>query len=753
MAITPLTGTSTFYNWYITTNDIIAELNSVSLYGATSGDGVKLETDPNTKIVTGTIGGTSGNILSGLSFSGKVAFNGEVVVPNLSFKITGITSGTPGYTFGSVIRLTNINGYTLARANNPDNAEAIGVISARNSIYSVVSVLGQIKGDFTGVAGRTLNAGCIYFLDPSTPGGITTNEPITVGEVSKPVIMGVSGDTALIVQYRGNYINGSLPSGMSGNNRIYVILPSASSSNGFIPGTFVSYLPNMGSYYTEFQTYITNTGRTLYDGWFISNANSSQIPSPGIQEEDFVVGMIETSETVGGNKVYQVVTKGASEAVPTSISPGTVGWWNLKPDNGNVSGTQLLLSSNNNTDSQSEKLYVGYNYNSTSFIVDIKPIIRTINSVASIPSPPRLLSSSRNETFNGDFSIWQRSTGRDSQYTDNITSKIYFADQWVRRTSRTGALTSQYVQRQSFSKTQTLVEGSPEYYVDVKCLYTPGSSWFDGHYSIGHILPNIETLANKNITVSFYAKCSNSNYSSKVYFARYNGTTQVSKATIGTVSLNTTWTKYTLTYTVPSLSAGSYSNDYVEIGFDLEPLVKKAYDDSVGIGTNLFASFASLCVYDDFYISPKHNFEPIDDKEYKAKRFYYTTYTQTQTEKTSTLTSSGEIALNASWLEYSPIATFKYEKLPTKMRKAPTVTLYSPSTGAQNDAFNATANLDLRQTTGTIGVGRKTRIAPLNSQTISTLSDESTVKINVLSGAVPYDVISYHLTADSSYPL
>jgi hypothetical protein len=83
MAISPLTGSSTFYDWYIKTNDeIIAQLNAMTIYGATSGDGVKLDVDGN-GILSATIGGTSGNIQSGLTFSGKVSFTGEVAVPKM----------------------------------------------------------------------------------------------------------------------------------------------------------------------------------------------------------------------------------------------------------------------------------------------------------------------------------------------------------------------------------------------------------------------------------------------------------------------------------------------------------------------------------------------------------------------------------------------------------------------------------------------------------------------------------------------
>jgi hypothetical protein len=752
MAISPLTGSSTFYDWYIKTNDeIIAQLNAMTIYGATSGDGVRLDVDGN-GILSATIGGTSGNIQSGLTFSGKVSFTGEVAVPNVSFKIDGITTGTPGYGFGSIIRTDGINGYTLACADDPDNAESLAVISGINSKYSIATVLGKITGDFNTVAGGTLFPGCVYFLDPTVPGKITTTEPVTVGQVSKPIIMGVSGDSGIVLQYRGNYLNGSSTIGLSGGNRIYVILPSTSTSNGFVPGNFVSYLPNVGSYGSSFNSYLTATGRTAYSGWFMSQSTSVDQTSPLPFEEDFVVGMIETSNAYGADRVYQIVTKGATEVVPAAISPSVYGWWVL---NGATLPNQLVQSSNNIEENNPfERLYVGYNYNDTSFIVDIKPQLKSVVNGRSttLPVSDQTITAFQNETFNGDFSVWQRSTARDSQYTSN-TSKVYFADQWVRRTSRT-ALVSQYIERKTFSKSQILVEGTPANYIDVKCIVDPSSIWLSGHHSVGHIIPNIESLNNSNITVSFYAKSTNTGYSTNVYFARYNGSTLVSKTVIGTVSPTTTWNKYTINYKVPVLSSGSYENDYVEIGFDMEPMVKSAFDASVALGTSLYMSFASLCVYNGTYLNPKHLFESQESKQVKANKFYYTTYSDSQVEATTTLASNNsDIALNAISTQYTPQLPYSTFKLPVKMRTSPTVSVYSPSTGASNDAFNLNAGLDLRNTSGTIGYDRKTRIAPLNNSTITSTADQTTVKINFVNGVVPYDTVSYHLIADASYPL
>jgi hypothetical protein len=755
MAISPLTGNSTFYDWYAKTNDeIIAQLNAMTIYGATSGDGVRLDVDSSTGILTATIGGTSGNITSGLTFSGSVSFTGEVVVPNISFKTNSITTSTPGFTFGSFVRTNGLNGYTLACADDPDNAETVGVISSMNSNYSVITSFGKITGNFVPVAGDVLTTGCVYFLDPTTPGLITTGEPVTVGKVSKPVMIGLSADTGIVLQYRGNYLSGSSTLGLSGSNRIFAILPQASSlSAGFEAGQFVSYIPNIGSKTSQFNGYLTATGRTAFDGWFLSTSTSTTETSPIPYEEDFVVGMIETASQYGSDILYQIVTRGASEVIPSGPAsvPGSFGWWTL---NEATLSHQLVISSNNiDEQKQYERLYVGYNYNNSSFIVDIKPQLRSINSTRSavIPEGTQPLSAISNETFNGDFAIWQRSTARDSQYTTN-TEKMYFADQWVRRSGRNSRVT-QYLERKQFDKSQILVEGSPKYYIDVKCLYEPAYAFSNSYHSVGHVIPDIEALNNTDITVSFYAKSTYNNYNVDVYIARYNGTTQISKDVIGTITPTTTWDKYTLIYTTDAIPSGSYENDYIEIGFDIEPSVKQAYDLALPTGTNLVMSFASLCVYKGSYSNPKHLFELPETQKIKANKYYYTTYTSSQTQGTQTLSSNGDIALNANVYTVSPTSNYTLQKYPSQMRTNPTVSIYSPFTGALNDAYNLSANLDMRQTSGTIGYDRKTRSAPLGSSTITTTTDSTGYKLNLINGIVPFDNISYHVVADASYPL
>jgi hypothetical protein len=160
-----------------------------------------------------------------------------------------------------------------------------------------------------------------------------------------------------------------------------------------------------------------------------------------------------------------------------------------------------------------------------------------------------------------------------------------------------------------------------------------------------------------------------------------------------------------------------------------------------------------MVVYSGSYTSPSHNFETYEDKLRKSRKFYYTSYSDTQTLGSSTMNSSTEPTLNTLSFTYLPTAPFHLLKLPTIMRTDPTVTIYSPK-GVANEIFNYTAGRDLKSTSGTIGYSNTLRSGGTpGSATISTTQDKTTVRINISKGAVPYDVVNYHIVADASYPI
>jgi len=769
--INQLTGTSTFFDWFNKeNNEIISKLNQCTVSGVTSGDGVLASLNASSGLVTLSIGGTSGTITTGLSFAGDVSFLGEAVLPNTSFKITGITSGSPGYSFGSVVKISS-SGYTLARANDPDSAEVVGVLSSFDTTYSVVTLTGRIDGNFTNVAGGTLSPGCIYFLSPTARGNITTTEPTTIGYVSKPVILGLGETAGLVLQYRGNYLNGSISgAGGSGGNRIYFTLPASSNPGtyGFSAGYFLSYAKEQLDGNTFMHKFLVDTGRTSINGWFLSAANDVAFPlgagnyGPMPGEEEFIVGMVESITTSGSDLIYQLITNGQTTVIPYSISSyasSKVGTWFVSGTTYAIApaGITQIVPTQIGAYNPGTKVGMVFDSSVPNWYVDIKKVeIRTAGSPVNINNTTNVydvLTDSTNYAYNGDFSIWQRNVGRDSVY--NNKNSTYFADGWIFRQNNIDAGSVQTLQRQTLSSVSTEVETNPDYYIDIKCVAAPaGANPENGEHSIGHVIENIKTFNGTTITVSFYAKCALSGYSLDVYLARYSAGSRIRKYTIDTVDVTTSWKKYTLQYEVPVINASPpFTDDYLEIGVDLIPSVKKAYDLSLSTGTNITFSIASFNVFEGAYKNPFHKFEKYEEKLKKAQRFYYTTYTSGQTIATPTMSEQDEPALNCHNFTYLPNAPFSILKLPVEQKKTPTVSVYSPKTGLAPELYNYTAKRDLRNAGRTIGFNGQIRTPVLNSSSVTTKEDTTSIRLNIGPGAVHYDVLFCQLVSDASYPI
>ena len=99
----------------------------------------------------------------------------------------------------------------------------------------------------------------------------------------------------------------------------------------------------------------------------------------------------------------------------------------------------------------------------------------------------------------------------------------------------------------------------------------------------------------------------------------------------------------------------------------------------------------------------------------------------------------------------SPTLSFYYD-FPVKMREAPTVSLYSPSSGKVADGYNQSAQRDLTKTSGTVGYNSalRTAAAGVVPITASTVRSDG-IRIFCNAGAVAFDDIFVHYVADSDF--
>lgn len=108
-----------------------------------------------------------------------------------------ITQTSHGLVVGNVVRY-NGAAYVKAQANSNANSEVYGMVS---EVIDANTFRLVTEGYVSGLSG--LSAGTAYYLSPTTAGAITSTEPSTVGQISKPVFITDSISSGYVIQSRG----------------------------------------------------------------------------------------------------------------------------------------------------------------------------------------------------------------------------------------------------------------------------------------------------------------------------------------------------------------------------------------------------------------------------------------------------------------------------------------------------------------------------------------------------------------------
>jgi hypothetical protein len=183
-------------------------------------------------------------------------------------------------------------------------------------------------------------------------------------------------------------------------------------------------------------------------------------------------------------------------------------------------------------------------------------------NVPSINGGP--IAGSRNRIINGNFDVWQRGTSTGT-WIAPITN-YYWADRWVVNSSGSGG--NGLLSQQAFTVGQTAVPGEPTYFQRWQITaaatgQTTGNCWVEQR------IEDVRTLAGQTATVSFYAQGTGT--LPNIYLSQTFGTggsTQVSYTLASNVALNASWTKYTYTVNLSSISGKTIgTNHYVNLTF------------------------------------------------------------------------------------------------------------------------------------------------------------------------------------------
>jgi hypothetical protein len=165
----------------------------------------------------------------------------------------------------------------------------------------------------------------------------------------------------------------------------------------------------------------------------------------------------------------------------------------------------------------------------------------------------------KNVIINGDFSNWQRSTSA------TVTSENYLAPDRYRSVYVAGGATTTW-SRQTFTPGTAPVAGYEGQYFSRIASTSGGASTVIG---LGQRVENVQTFAGQTATVSFWAK-TDSTRTGTIYLVQNFGAGGSAEVGAGgsTPSFTTSWTRYSLTVAMPSITGktigtGSYIQAYM----------------------------------------------------------------------------------------------------------------------------------------------------------------------------------------------
>lgn len=213
--ITTLSLGNTFGAWYAKTNEIITRLNTLDVGSITGGDGILATKHPS--IAGGYTLNLSGTVAKAMTFQNNVTIGGNLTVNgvlNYSFggadTVSGINVEIPantGVTIGNIVYIDSNGKAQKALADDECTSEAIGIVVGFTGGNAQVATSGKISGsgliqNFLGGTG-SLQKGVVYFLSSGVSGAGTTMEPDVTENISKPVLIGLTADSGIILPYRG----------------------------------------------------------------------------------------------------------------------------------------------------------------------------------------------------------------------------------------------------------------------------------------------------------------------------------------------------------------------------------------------------------------------------------------------------------------------------------------------------------------------------------------------------------------------
>lgn len=673
-------------------------------------------------------------------------------------RVSGISHG---FSFGKVVRATDVDatGFTLAIASGgATHAEVVGMISRVNGDSDFeVTFNGEVEGNFSTVAGTALSVGCPYFLSAATPkGNITITEPNTPGHVSKPVLVGLSADRGLFVNYRGQEVT-SFASGGGGGATASGRSIRMAKPAGFAVGDLIG-MDDAGTY---IKLNLVNNGPQ----------HTSRVLGLVVNPTELLLyGVTETTDTFDINT--HII--GQPNEEPLFFIDSRAGQLSSTATSVSITPTALRIGASSQIFYFNTRSGQGYDTPSSGALASVSRDANAFTAavVAGGVSGSSIggggYASSERSTgnipilVNGGFDIWQRGIGVSSIHTG--TADTYFADRWYRNRyfkSGASAATSAEIERVQFNEGQTNVAGNPKYYARLRQNVAVSSGESAGDYvAWNNVIEDANTLAGQPAVLSFYARGATG--STGMLAVEY---TQYWQGTTGGTSSNQIlpliyldgvyeWTRYALNFSpeIGPTGSGLIDSDVSWAEISVLPYRFRGNTGNTGAADVLYTgevSLAKVQMEPGYKVSdPSH--VDINLEHDRCNRFYQTSYTTSDYIGKATMSSISTPDASTPTINMISGSSSTLVRVPIEMRKIPTVVVYSPE-GTKNMAFNVSAGRNLNITAGTKGYNDVSRSWGGTARVNGLSSSTKGFRFNSLFGWVFGDILSFHYVLNSEF--
>lgn len=150
---------------------------------------------------------------------GDIGLTGPRGQPGPSDFLYQVVNQANGFSVGDIVYQNASGTWLKARADNPETAEVIGIVSAAAGTEFTLTTSGFVDN-----IAQTLTPNQMYYLSSTVAGDMVVGAPQTIGHVSKPVLWANSANSGYFLNYRGIVIDGSNAGGGGGgglNGGIY----------------------------------------------------------------------------------------------------------------------------------------------------------------------------------------------------------------------------------------------------------------------------------------------------------------------------------------------------------------------------------------------------------------------------------------------------------------------------------------------------------------------------------------------------